>query len=563
MAVQVGAQYLERPYGGRGILLGGVPGVAPANVVILGGGVVGTNAAKMAVGMGAHVTIIDRNLNRLRELDDIFSGQRGHAGFQLPGPSARTSKTADLVVGAVLIPGASAPKLVRREMIATMKRGAVVVDVAIDQGGCFETSHATTHTEPIYFVDGVLHYCVSNMPAAVPHTSTFALTNATFPYLLELANHGPGSRLRAPRRAARGRQHLQRLRHAQRRGANRRGGEWRELARGGVSWRTCRQRNAIGSASPSRSTALTEDEKLFQTTVRKFAREQIRPYVREMDEAGVFRKDIIRQFFEMGLMGIEIPEEYGGQGGSFFQAILAVEELSAVDPSAGVIVDVQNTICNNALLRWATPEQKARYLPRLAADTVASYALSEAGSGSDAFAMATRAEDRGDHFLLNGRKLWITNAAEAGLFLLFANASPEAGYKGITAFLVEREFPGFQVGKKEDKLGLRASSTCELILDNCRVPRENVMGEVGQGYKIAIETLNEGRIAIGAQMIGLARGALEHAIGLRPRAQAVRQAHRRISGRAVRAGQNGHRGRSRAPAGLQRRPPAGRRTCRS
>ncbi|SPF48514.1 Acyl-CoA dehydrogenase [Candidatus Sulfopaludibacter sp. SbA4] len=259
-------------------------------------------------------------------------------------------------------------------------------------------------------------------------------------------------------------------------------------------------------------TALSEEERFFQTTVRKFAREQIRPYVREMDEACVFRKDIIRQFFEMGLMGIEIPEEYGGQGGSFFQAILAVEELSAVDPSAGVIVDVQNTICNNALMRWATPAQKAKYLPRLAADTVASYALSEAGSGSDAFAMATRAEDRGDHFLLTGRKLWITNAAESGFFLLFANARPEAGYKGVTAFLIEREFPGFQVGKKEDKLGLRASSTCELVLDNCRVPRENVMGEVGKGYKIAIETLNEGRIAIGAQMIGLARAALEHAV---------------------------------------------------
>jgi short-chain 2-methylacyl-CoA dehydrogenase len=258
-------------------------------------------------------------------------------------------------------------------------------------------------------------------------------------------------------------------------------------------------------------TALSEEEQFFQATVRKFAREEIRPHVREMDEAGLFRKDLIRQFFEMGLMGIEIPEEYGGQGGSFFQAILAVEELSAVDPSAGVIVDVQNTICNNALLRWATPEQKSKYLPRLAANTVASYALSEAGSGSDAFAMATRAEDCGDHFVLNGRKLWITNAAEAGFFLLFANAHPVVGYKGVTAFLVERDFPGFQVGKKEDKLGLRASSTCELILDSCRVPRENVMGAVGQGYRIAIETLNEGRIAIGAQMVGLARAALEHA----------------------------------------------------
>src|SRR3989441_3017367 len=265
-------------------------------------------------------------------------------------------------------------------------------------------------------------------------------------------------------------------------------------------------------AAPQPLTVLTEDEKLFQSTVRRFARERVRPYVREMDEAGQFRKDIIQQFFEMGLMGIEIPEEYGGEGGSFVQAILAVEELSAVDPAAGVIVDVQNTICNNALLKWATAEQKAKYLPRLAENMVSSYALSEAGSGSDAFAMSTRAEDRGDHFLLNGRKLWISNAAEAGLFLLFANALPAAGYRGVTAFLIERDFPGFQVGKKEDKLGLRASSTCELILDNCRVPRENVMGEVGKGYKIAIETLNEGRIAIGAQMIGLARGALDHAI---------------------------------------------------
>jgi short/branched chain acyl-CoA dehydrogenase len=269
--------------------------------------------------------------------------------------------------------------------------------------------------------------------------------------------------------------------------------------------------SAQAEAHPSLS-QLSEEEKLFQTTVRRFAREQIGPHVREMDEAGVFRKDIIRQFFELGLMGIEIPEEYGGQGGTFFQAVMAVEELSAVDPSAGVIVDVQNTIVNNAILRWANPEQKQRYLPRLAADTVASYALSEAGSGSDAFALATQAKDQGDHFLLNGRKLWITNAAEAGLFLLFANANPSAGYRGITAFLVERDFPGFQVGKKEDKLGIRASSTCELILDNCRVPRGNVMGEIGKGYKIAIETLNEGRIAIGSQMIGLARGALEHAI---------------------------------------------------
>ncbi|HEY7388880.1 MAG TPA: acyl-CoA dehydrogenase [Bryobacteraceae bacterium] len=264
-----------------------------------------------------------------------------------------------------------------------------------------------------------------------------------------------------------------------------------------------------GAAPPL--TALSEEERLFQSTVRRFAQEQIAPYVREMDEAGVFRKEILRQFFEMGLMGIEIPEEFGGQGGTFFLAVLAVEELSAVDPAAGVIVDVQNTLCINALMRWANRAQQSRYLPALASNTVGSYALSEAGSGSDAFAMDSRAEDRGDHFLLNGRKLWITNAAEAGLFLVFANLNPQAGYKGITAFLVERSFSGFQVGKKEDKLGIRASSTCELILDNCKVPRENVLGEPGQGYKIAMETLNEGRIAIGAQMIGLARGALAHA----------------------------------------------------
>jgi alkylation response protein AidB-like acyl-CoA dehydrogenase len=269
---------------------------------------------------------------------------------------------------------------------------------------------------------------------------------------------------------------------------------------------------ATSDIQPAPLTQLSEDEKLFQSTVRRFAREQIAPYVREMDEAGVFRKDILAQFFELGLMGIEIPEEFGGQGGSFFQCVLAIEEISAVDPAAAVIVDVQNTLVDNAILRWASADQKQRYLPRLARDTVASYALSEAGSGSDAFAMAARAVEDGDRFLLTGRKLWISNAAEAGLFLVFANADPSAGYRGITAFLVEREFPGFQVGKKEDKLGIRASSTCELILDNCAVPKANVLGEVGKGYKIAIETLNEGRIGIGAQMIGLARGALDHAV---------------------------------------------------
>ena len=264
------------------------------------------------------------------------------------------------------------------------------------------------------------------------------------------------------------------------------------------------------SAAPL--TVLNDEEKMFQDTILRFARERIGPHVRAMDEAGVFRKDLLHEMFEIGLMGIEIPEQHGGQGGSFFQSVLAVEALASVDPSAAVIVDVQNTIANNILLRWGNEEQKRRYLPKLAHDTVASFGLSEAGSGSDAFALATRATRHGDHFLITGRKLWITNAAEAGIYFLFANANPEAGHRGITCFIVERNFPGFQVGKKEDKLGIRASSTCELILDDCRVPAENVLGEIGQGYKIAIQTLNEGRIAIGAQMTGLAQGALTHAI---------------------------------------------------
>lgn len=259
-------------------------------------------------------------------------------------------------------------------------------------------------------------------------------------------------------------------------------------------------------------TTLSEEEEMFRASVRQFAREKIKPLARQMDEEGKFSSELIGDFFRLGWMAIEVPEEYGGAGGSFFQCILAIEELSAVDPSAGVVVDVQNTLVNNAILRWASPEQKKRFLPRLASDTVGSYALSEAGSGSDAFAMSTRAEVRGDHLLLNGRKLWITNAKEAGLFLLFANADPSAGYRGITAFLIERDTPGFRVGKKEDKLGIRASSTCELLLEDCRVPRENVLGEVGKGYKIAIETLNEGRIGIGAQMAGLARAALDYAL---------------------------------------------------
>jgi short-chain 2-methylacyl-CoA dehydrogenase len=263
---------------------------------------------------------------------------------------------------------------------------------------------------------------------------------------------------------------------------------------------------------PAPLTQLSEEETLFQGSVRQFARERLAPHVRAMDEAGVFRKDLIHEFFNLGLMGIEVPELYGGQGGSFFQSILAIEELAKIDPSASVIVDVQNTLFNNALLRWASDAQKRRWLPRAAGDAVAAYALSEAGSGSDAFAMATRAVDEGSHYRLFGRKLWITNAAEAGLFLLFANLNPDLGYKGVTAFLIERETSGFRVGKKEDKLGIRASSTCELILDDVRVPKDNVVGEPGRGYKIAIETLNEGRIGIGAQMLGLAEGALDHAL---------------------------------------------------
>ncbi len=268
----------------------------------------------------------------------------------------------------------------------------------------------------------------------------------------------------------------------------------------------------VTSASALPLTLLNDEEKMFQATIRRFARERIGPHVRAMDEAGVFRKDLLHEMFELGLMGIEIPEEFGGQGGNFFQSVLAVEALAAVDPSAAVIVDVQNTIANNILIRWGNDDQKRRYYPQLARDTVAAFGLSEAGSGSDAFAMATRATRKGDHFSLTGRKLWITNAAEAGIYFVFANANPEAGHRGITCFIVERNFPGFQVGKKEDKLGIRASSTCELILDECQVPVENVLGEVGKGYKIAIETLNEGRIAIGSQMTGLAQGALDHAI---------------------------------------------------
>jgi butyryl-CoA dehydrogenase/short/branched chain acyl-CoA dehydrogenase len=266
---------------------------------------------------------------------------------------------------------------------------------------------------------------------------------------------------------------------------------------------------SMGAVRPL--TALDEDERMLRDMAAGFSRKEIGPRVREMDEKGVFDKALLKQMFDLGLMGIEIPEEYGGQGGTFAQALIVIEEMAAVDPSAAVIVDVQNTLVNNAVMRWGREDQKRRWLPRLAADTLGAYALSEASAGSDAFALETRAVEDGDEYVITGRKLWITNAAEAGLFLVFANIRPEAGYKGITCFIVERGTAGFTVGRKEDKLGIRASSTCELILDWVRVSKDAVLGEPGKGYKIAIETLNEGRIGIGAQMAGLARGALAHA----------------------------------------------------
>jgi alkylation response protein AidB-like acyl-CoA dehydrogenase len=259
-------------------------------------------------------------------------------------------------------------------------------------------------------------------------------------------------------------------------------------------------------------TVLSEDERLFRDSVYAFADREVRPLVREMDEHAKIPRDLIRKLFDLGVMAIEIPEVHGGAGATFFHSILAVETLSRVDPSVGVFVDVQNTLMINALQRWGSEEQQTRYFPQLATHAIGAYALSESGSGSDAFALATRAVDRGDHWSLTGRKLWITNGGEADLFIVFATVDPTAGYRGITAFLVERDFPGFSVGKKEDKLGIRASSTCELLLEECVVPRTNVLGEVGKGYRTAIETLNEGRIAIGAQMIGLAQGALDHTI---------------------------------------------------
>jgi alkylation response protein AidB-like acyl-CoA dehydrogenase len=259
-------------------------------------------------------------------------------------------------------------------------------------------------------------------------------------------------------------------------------------------------------------TTLADDERLFRDSVYEFADREIRPHVREMDESARMPRSLITQLFELGVMGIEIPESAGGAGGTFFHSVLAVEALSRVDPSVGVLVDVQNTLVINALLRWGSDGLKQTCLPRLASQAVGAYALSEAGSGSDAFALATRAAECGDGFAITGRKLWITNANEADVFIVFANVNPDAGYRGITAFVVERGASGFTVGKKEDKLGIRASSTCELIFEDCRVPRANVLGEPGKGYKVAIETLNEGRIGIGAQMVGLAQGALDHTI---------------------------------------------------
>jgi len=259
-------------------------------------------------------------------------------------------------------------------------------------------------------------------------------------------------------------------------------------------------------------TALTEEEELFRASVREFAEGEIRPKVEEMEHNGKLDADIIKQCFELGLMAIESPEEFGGAGSTIFNAIVAIEELARVDASVSVFVDVHNTLVTNAFMRWASEEQKKKYLPQLAEGKVGAYALSEAGSGSDAFALTTRAVDKGDHYEITGQKLWITNGNEAEIFILFATVDPAAGYKGITAFIVEKGFEGFTVGKKEDKLGIRASSTTELILDGCKVPKENVLGEVGKGYKVSIETLNEGRIGIGAQMLGIAQGAYEAAL---------------------------------------------------
>jgi alkylation response protein AidB-like acyl-CoA dehydrogenase len=259
-------------------------------------------------------------------------------------------------------------------------------------------------------------------------------------------------------------------------------------------------------------TRLTEDETIFRDSVYEFADREIRPLAREMDEHAKFAPELIKKLFDLGVMSVEVPEAYGGAGGTFFHSVLAVESLSRVDPSVGVLVDVQNTLVINAVLRWGTDDIKRKYLPKFATSMIGAYCLSEAGSGSDAFALTTRATETGDSFAITGRKLWITNGNEADMFIVFATVNPEAGYRGITAFIVDRGTPGFTIGKKEDKLGIRASSTCELLFEDCVVPKSQILGEVGKGYKVAIETLNEGRIGIGAQMLGLAQGALDHTI---------------------------------------------------
>src|SRR6476469_5220813 len=264
--------------------------------------------------------------------------------------------------------------------------------------------------------------------------------------------------------------------------------------------------------SPSALTLLSEEEVMFRDAVAAFAQEEVRPRVMEMEKAGRIDPSLLPKYFELGLMGIEAPEQYGGAGGNLFMVTLAVEEIIKVDAAAAIVCDVQNTLVNFPILNYGTEAQKSKYLTQLTSEVIGAYALSESGSGSDAFELATRAEKRGDKWVLNGQKLWITNGAEAGIFVVFANADPSAGYRGITAFIIERDFTGFKVGKKEDKLGIRASSTTELLLDDCEVPDENVLGPVGQGYKIAINTLNEGRVGIGAQMIGVAQGALNAAI---------------------------------------------------
>ncbi|HEV7837296.1 MAG TPA: acyl-CoA dehydrogenase family protein, partial [Gemmatimonadaceae bacterium] len=266
------------------------------------------------------------------------------------------------------------------------------------------------------------------------------------------------------------------------------------------------------TSSPSALTLLSEEEIMFRDAVAAFAEEEVRPRVMEMEKAGKIDPALLPKYFELGLMGVEVPEQYGGAGGTLFMVTLAVEEISKVDAAAAIVCDVQNTLVNYPITQYGSEAQKAKYLPLLTSEVIGAYALSESGSGSDAFGLATRAEKRGDRWILRGQKLWITNGAEAGVFIVFANADPSAGYRGITAFIVERGFKGFSVGKKEDKLGIRASSTVELLLDDCEVPAENVLGPVGQGYKIAINTLNEGRIGIGAQMIGVAQGALNATI---------------------------------------------------